>query len=112
PYAPPTKTVLASGQCEYCGKPFAATRPSQRFCPDREDGLPSCGRLWTLEHQIRPARPRHITDPLAPIPPASPHLRPELRMLPRPLPATETALTVQAQVAELQSQMADLRQIR
>ena len=101
----PTRTVLASGQCEYCGRPFAATRPSQRFCPDREDGLPSCGRLWTLEHQIRPARPRHLTDPLAPVPPSSPHVRNPM------MPATENALSAQAQIAELRAQMADLRQV-
>jgi hypothetical protein len=59
PATPGPKIVSPIGQiqpCDYCKKSFTVEKRGQKFCPDPDNGQPSCGRLSTLEelHRKRP----------------------------------------------------------
>jgi hypothetical protein len=82
-----------TGTCEQCAAIFTPSRVKQRFCPDPDDGTVSCGRAWTLEHQIHPSRPVSRPGGFAP---------------PRVQPPTPFAPDTVRELAVLKRQMAEL----
>ena len=83
----------ATGTCEQCAAIFTPSRVKQRFCPDPDDGTVSCGRAWTLEHQIHPSRPVSRPGGFAP---------------PRVQPPAPFAPDTVRELAVLKRQMAEL----
>jgi len=67
---PKGSAVEANTHCEYveCGRPLVNPRRGQRFCPDPDDGTPSCGRKHSLAelHAHRAARTRGANNTAAP----------------------------------------------
>jgi hypothetical protein len=82
-----------TGTCEQCAAIFTPSRVKQRFCPDPDDGTVSCGRAWTLEHQIHPSRPVSRPGGFAP---------------PRVQPPAPFAPDTVRELAVLKRQMAEL----
>jgi len=56
--------------CEHCGKPLAASKRGQRFCPDPDDGTAGCGRQHELArlHAHRAQRAKGGDNRNAPTP--------------------------------------------
>lgn len=64
-------TIRGEGSvCEHCGTPLVQPHRGQRFCPDPDDGRPSCGRLHSLAvlHAHRASRTRGVDNRHAPTP--------------------------------------------